>query len=209
MSWAQTVTRNLLPLSVADTFEAAMQEWAATGDCEIREEADGTCELCEHEDIRYEFEITNDLNGNRMEAVGSKCITKFIRLFDGEVEILGESNKDAYLARRARQALDAMRRDKAWGVLLAISRKNTDFPAAHLFESWEKGHTIKQLWWILSAGKHASIQVDIGLFNAAFRRERYRDQVRETPPWKYAKIRPALSSAQRAKYDPEFGWKGK
>jgi hypothetical protein len=206
MSWAQTVAKNLLPLSVADTLEEAMREWYATGECVVRDEADGTCDLCEKEAIRYEFEINNDLNGNELTAVGSKCITKFIPLYDGEVEIFGEARKDAYLAKKAREALDAIRRNRAWVVLNAISRKNPTFPAAHLFESWDKGHTIRQLWWILSAGKHAGVPVDMSLFNAAFRRERYRDQVNETPPWKYAKIRPALSPAQRTRYDREFGW---
>jgi hypothetical protein len=209
MSWAQTVTKNLLPLSVADTLQGAMREWSATGDCEIREEADGTCELCEHEDIRYEFEINNDLNGNQMTAVGSTCITKFIRLYDGDQEIIGEANKGAYLAKRRQEAIDGLRKDKAWSVLLAIQQREPAFPAQNLHLSWDKGHTIKQLWWILSKGRHFGIPVDLSLFNASLRKERYREQVNDLPPWKYAKIRPAFSPAQRAKYDAPCGWKGK
>ncbi|PGT90155.1 hypothetical protein COD17_09165 [Bacillus thuringiensis] len=41
------------------------------------------CELCNHEEIRYEYRIVNWLNGNEM-VVGSECIKKFTDEFEAE-----------------------------------------------------------------------------------------------------------------------------
>lgn len=74
--WLETSKRNLIPLSQAESFSEALQEWLFTGlvldyDCEEIE-----CELCEHPDLAHHFEIQNTHNANRL-LVGSSCILKF------------------------------------------------------------------------------------------------------------------------------------
>ena len=41
------------------------------------ENADFNCQLCGHKEIRYEYTIQNNINGNEM-ITGSSCINKFI-----------------------------------------------------------------------------------------------------------------------------------
>ena len=77
MSWAQRSAANLLPLSVEQRqFPVALHEWVYAGDMYDMERPAGTCELCEHPDIRYHFKIVNRHNGNEM-LVGSECINRF------------------------------------------------------------------------------------------------------------------------------------
>ena len=38
--------------------------------------ADEICHLCDHSNIRYQFEIVNKQNGNLL-LIGSECIKKF------------------------------------------------------------------------------------------------------------------------------------
>lgn len=74
--WLQNAKENLLPLSDSNEFMAAKQEWIYVGLTD-NEDANFTCELCGHPEIRYEYTIKNKLNQNEM-IVGSSCILKFI-----------------------------------------------------------------------------------------------------------------------------------
>jgi hypothetical protein len=72
MSWIKNAKKNLLPLSrEQQKFALALREWHYTGNTYDLEEPIENCELCEHRDIRYPFEIANRL------LVGSECIHKF------------------------------------------------------------------------------------------------------------------------------------
>ena len=77
MSWAQRAARNLLPLSREKSdLAVALREWRYEGgfyDLELPEE---TCELCDHPDIRYQFEIRNRFIDSRL-PISSECINRF------------------------------------------------------------------------------------------------------------------------------------
>ncbi|PEZ18648.1 hypothetical protein CN337_20455 [Bacillus anthracis] len=78
--WLQRAKKNLFEMSVEKgDFEKARQEWFYKG-LEDNEYCDAKCELCDHEQIRYEYLIKNKLNNNTM-VVGSDCIGKFTNDF--------------------------------------------------------------------------------------------------------------------------------
>lgn len=75
--WIQRVVKNLVALSEEKTdFKKARQEWIYLG-LEDNQVCDMDCQLCDHEDIRYEYRIKNINNSNEM-IVGSSCIEKFV-----------------------------------------------------------------------------------------------------------------------------------
>lgn len=75
--WLQRAEQNLLPLSEnRNKFYLAQKEWTYVGLFD-NENADFNCQLCGHKEIRYEYTIQNNINGNEM-ITGSSCINKFI-----------------------------------------------------------------------------------------------------------------------------------
>lgn len=77
MNWLERSKENLFRISEEkDSFLKACKEFIYIG-LEDNENADYNCELCNQPNIRYEYEIENTINLNRM-IVGSECINKFI-----------------------------------------------------------------------------------------------------------------------------------
>ncbi|MGD9706667.1 MAG: hypothetical protein AB7V07_03215 [Candidatus Delongbacteria bacterium] len=77
--WIKKASENLLKYSVNNSdFFSAKEEWNITGrvvDNEIAED-DNICELCEHENLRWQFEIVNSIH-KKILYVGSSCIRQF------------------------------------------------------------------------------------------------------------------------------------
>lgn len=93
---------NLLRLSEEkEDFSAAIKEWEHTGGIIDHHTPKEICELCEHEDLRYQFEIKNKLEN--VLWVGSKCIEKFdIKVYDKNgIEI--QTKKETYLLKQAKR----------------------------------------------------------------------------------------------------------
>lgn len=94
--------KNLLPLSEdKEDFKEAVKEWFFTGAIVDYEAPTETCELCEKDEVRYQYEIKNGLNNTLW--VGSKCIDKFdITVFDENGNEVTEK-KEYYLQKQARK----------------------------------------------------------------------------------------------------------
>ena len=69
----EVITEN----SESKQWESAVQEWDMVG-CEIDPFCSSKC-VCGQENIKYLFHIENDLNGNHLFPIGSRCIKKFGR----------------------------------------------------------------------------------------------------------------------------------
>src|SRR2546430_1688608 len=77
MTWAQRAARNILPLSrERSDLAAALREWRYQGGFRDLEAPDADCELSDHPDIRYQFEIRNRYTNARLQ-IGSECINRF------------------------------------------------------------------------------------------------------------------------------------
>lgn len=64
MSWIERATANLLQYSTYEgsgepSFHRLMHEWEMTDAFNDLEETSGTCELCDHPNIRYQYEVRN------------------------------------------------------------------------------------------------------------------------------------------------------
>ena len=70
------VRNSILPLSVSGTLPEAFAEWSFTGNTIDHEEPVETCQLCDQQDLRYQFEIGNQYTGRHL-WVGSHCILRF------------------------------------------------------------------------------------------------------------------------------------
>jgi hypothetical protein len=89
MNWISRSADNIFPYSEnKKNISSALTEWMYTGEMHDLEKPTGTCELCNHPDIRYQFNIKNTHNHNEL-IVGSECINKFeIKSFDDKGSLL-------------------------------------------------------------------------------------------------------------------------
>src|SRR6266487_2976976 len=86
-TYPQRVRDNILPLSVAGTLPEAFEEWSFTENTIDHGEPIETCHLCNHEQLRYHFEIRNSMT-DRTLWVGSKCILQFnLSVFEDGVRL--------------------------------------------------------------------------------------------------------------------------
>lgn len=74
--YPKRVWDNIIPLSVGDTLPKAFEEWSFTEVIRDHEHPTETCELCDQESLRYQFEIRNALTASIL-WVGSQCILRF------------------------------------------------------------------------------------------------------------------------------------
>lgn len=71
------------------TLKNLIEQWFYTGICVDYQKAKQACELCEHQGLRWHFEIQNRYNDNTLN-IGSRCITKFSDDYGLAVEDNGE-----------------------------------------------------------------------------------------------------------------------
>lgn len=112
--WIARAMNNLFIKSEEkENFTKARKEWLYNG-LEDNEFCEAECELCNHEEIRYEYTIVNSLNNNLM-VVGSECIKKFTDdfktdFYDTEGNLVNEQrltkDKKEYFKKVLNEALD-------------------------------------------------------------------------------------------------------
>lgn len=102
--WLETARTNLLRLSQeAQDFPAALREWEHTGRVLDHGAPLATCQLCEHERLRYHFEIRNRCTAATL-LVGSSCITRFdIAVYDDRGQALSGPAKEERLKDKVRE----------------------------------------------------------------------------------------------------------
>ncbi|EME7683395.1 hypothetical protein VZ882_004340, partial [Salmonella enterica] len=72
-SWLDKARDNMLRYSSGQAWPAVMKEWSVTGGFIDSHSINKTCELCDNEGLRYQFQITNVLTHYSL-WVGSTCI---------------------------------------------------------------------------------------------------------------------------------------
>ncbi|MBB1302798.1 hypothetical protein H5183_15745 [Pseudoalteromonas sp. SR44-8] len=106
--WLEKSKLNLIPLSLADEFIEALKEWTFTGEVQDYGDATEDCELCEHPELRYHFEIQNEIKKSSL-WVGSSCILRFqeIGVFDEDGNrLIDKSSRSKELNRMLKKALE-------------------------------------------------------------------------------------------------------
>ncbi len=135
--WSEASKENLLSLSQEQTnFQVALKEWKHSGVVIDHAYAIESCQLCQHPNLRYHFEIINRVTSASLQ-VGSSCIEKFnITVYDKEGnELQGEA--------RSKQLKDE------------ISAKQQAMMLEPLRELWQKNEDVREeIEWYVSEFKH-------------------------------------------------------
>jgi len=86
-----------------------------------------SCELCKHPNIRYQFNIRNQNNGNEL-LVGSECINKFnIRATDNDGTVLNLEMSRNKVNRDRRYLVDEARKKRMITSLIELSKEDHEF----------------------------------------------------------------------------------
>ena len=108
-NWSEHAAANMIKLSQGNSLREAMREWGTTGGYEDTHSVGEVCELCEHEGLRYQYEIENRLTRHAL-WVGSTCITKFVPLYETALKwLVRKRNPNFYGVLRQRMKRDLVR----------------------------------------------------------------------------------------------------
>jgi hypothetical protein len=201
MSWSSRAAANLLPLSLKPhDLKAALREWRYTGEFIDLEAPVETCKLCDHPDIRYQFEIGN-LHTGKLLLVGSECINRFgIAATDEEGRILDAAGTRKKLDKDRRTLIEEARKRRVIRTLVALANKDDEFNIASFIDYLQtrRAFTPKQLavlqWRLAKFG----VAHDLRDFKLTIRRDREKTQLLALEDWKLALLAPSFSDAQRA-----------
>lgn len=200
MSWASRVSKNLLPLSrEKDQLALALREWRYTGEFHDLEEPVEDCQLCDHPDIRYQFEIRN-LHTSETLLIGSECIHRFgIAATDEEGRTLDAAGTRKKVERDRRKLIEAARKRRVMIALVALAHADVDFDISSFVDYLQKreAFTPKQLSIVLWRLDRHRIKFDVRDFTLTIRRNREKTQLLEMEDWRLERLLPALSASQR------------
>jgi len=200
MSWAQRAARNLLPLSREQSdLAVALREWRYEGGFNDLEAPEENCELCDHPDIRYQFEIRNRFTGSRLQ-IGSECINRFGISATGEDgEDLDAAGTRKKVSRDRRTLLEAARKKRVITALVSLSQADDQFTILSFIDYLQDrgAFTPKQLSILLWRFEKHRVPFDVRDFKLTIRRDREKVQLMAMADWQIERLLPAMSASQR------------
>jgi hypothetical protein len=200
MSWAQRAARNLLPLSREKSdLAVALREWRYQGGFHDLETPDEDCELCDHPDIRYQFEIRNRFTDVRLQ-VGSECINRFgISATGDDGEDLDAAGTRKKVSRDRRTLIEEARKRRVITALVALSQADPEFRILSFIDYLQDrgAFTPKQLGTLLWRFEKLKVPFDIRDFKLTIRRGREKAQLLDMADWQIERLMPAMSPAQK------------
>ena len=203
MNWARNAANNLLPLSREQrNFALALTEWHYTGNTYDLEEPVETCELCEHPDIRYQFEIANRHTHNTL-LVGSECIHKFeIGALDETGALLDREGSRKKVEKDRRTLISDARKRRVIHALVQLASLDSEFKIETFIDYFQdrQAFTPNQLAMLLWRLDKHRVQYKPSDFPMIIRRGRERDQLLDMPDWKVRNVWPCMSASQRQFY---------
>lgn len=130
--WLENSKRNIFSRSHnTNDFTAACLEWKVT-DCVIdnyeglnidEDPPEVSCDLCEHEQIRWQFEIINENNNNTM-MVGSSCIERFNIRYIKNGRLLSSEERKSTLARQIQDIIATKKFEQGLNALRLLYKAN-------------------------------------------------------------------------------------
>lgn len=193
-AFSARVAANVLPCSHSQSLPDALKEWSVTDAMIDHEHATETCELCDQEALRYQYEIAN-ASTRRTLWVGSSCILKFGVSVRENGVVLSRKNAERKLERllqntrhatcvRSLEKLAQSDNDQRLVGALAYYRKNKYLSPKYAF----------MVLWRLQVEK---IDHSPSFFKISLRRSQHKDDLRAMQLSKVQLIWPALTSSQR------------
>lgn len=200
MSWAARAAKNLLPLGrERSDLAKALKEWRYEGGFHDLETPDADCELCDHPDIRYQFEIKNLHTDARLQ-IGSECINRFgISATGDDGEDLDAAGTRKKVSRDRRTLVEEARKRRVITALVALSQADPEFNILSFIDYLQDrgAFTPKQLATLMWRLKTMSVSYDLRDFKLTIRRSREKAQLLEMADWQIGRLLPAMSPAQR------------
>lgn len=208
--WLMKAKENLSKLSNhKNGFETAKSEWKVTEyvrDCaedELDEDEWPSCELCEHDRLRWQFEIVNKLNGNKM-LVGSTCITQF------DIAIVNVDNSEIYGEERDKilqKRVSERKQSKRYETLLELLRNlwRSDYANRYKIADIAKEWKISQKFdpdeavFILETFKKNNIECPPKLIDVSLRKMEEKFRVKRMSVDQFEVLSAALTEKQRSK----------
>jgi hypothetical protein len=207
MSWASRAAANLFPLSQERSdLTGALREWRYTGTYHDLEVPSADCELCDHPEIRYQFEIGNLHTGSTL-LIGSECIHRFgIVATDEDGTALTTSETRKKVLKDRRRLIEEARRRRVVKTLVALAHADKEFNilsfVAYLQE--RGAFTPKQLSILFWRMTKYQIRFEPRDFKLTIRRDREKAQLAALPDWQLRRLLPCLSNSQQS-YLAEIG----
>jgi hypothetical protein len=192
--YPQRVADNILPLSISKSLTDAFKEWYFTERSEDHEEAIENCELCNHEQLRYQFEIQNK-NTKECLWVGSSCILKFkVAVFDDGV-LLDEKKSEKKLNALIRK----MQLDSCIKALEALSSLENNDILKNALDYYNKNKYLTPkfafvVFWKLNEKK---IDYHPSFFKISLKKNSFKKDLEEMPLNRVQMFWSALTSSQR------------
>lgn len=202
--WLQNSIKNLLPLSEEkENFKEALKEWFFTGEILDHEQPIETCELCEKDEVRYQFEIANNLNNKLL--VGSKCIEKFdITIIDEFGKEVTE-HKELYLQKQAKRKhiLNVFSKLLLTNSLAKVKGHTKISLDKYCYSKYqnEKKLTPKILNYLFQRLDEEGIKYEKRHFTISLKSYEVKDQLIALLPNQYERIKSSLSAQQRKFYE--------
>jgi hypothetical protein len=200
MSWATRAAANLLPLSrEQEKLAVALSEWRYTGDYNDLGAPVETCKLCDHPDIRYQFEIQN-LHTAETLLVGSECINRFnIAATDEEGRTLDADGTRKKVARDRQKLVDDARRRRLVKALVSLAHADNDFDIHSFIDYLHKrdAFTPNQVTTLMWRFEKHRIEHNPRDFKLTIRRGREKAQLEKMSEWQLQRLIPCLSPSQR------------
>jgi hypothetical protein len=151
----------------------AVAEWIATGKVidngeDVASDDGPPCELCHHENLRWQFEIRNRVNENLL-LVGSTCINHFDIPMVSNGTLQYGNDRNAEMRRRVSELKKDQRREKVLTSLRALWRvdKAYRWTIEDSVKRWKESGTFRaiDMSMIASRLRHNRIDHDPGCFD--------------------------------------------
>jgi len=215
--YLENCKKNLLEYSLEkEDYETALKEWYFNDEViDNNEYLDAnlpkpSCELCEREDLRWQFVIINTNNGNQLE-VGSSCIKQFdVVLIDKNGnKIYGKERNSKINKLITLQRINSSNKI-TFQVLSELCKANKSLEQNKLFiECWTElkvNGTIEPKMglfliknFIENGIDHANLDLRIDL-----QKRKCDEQIKKMPKNAYMQIRPYINSKKWEYYDKYF-----
>lgn len=200
MNWLDKVKKNILPISQEkQNVKVALDEWEYHGVFYDLEEPVEICELCDHQGIRYQFEILNVFNGNTL-LIGSECILKFkIKVLDEYGKLLDHAEAKRKVNRDKNKLIATAKKRSVINAMLLIVSMDDKFNINNFIKYYEDrgAFTPKQLSTIFWRLKEYKINFNKSYFKITIKRKKEKEQLLNMKDWQLADIWPCLTNSQK------------
>ncbi|WP_323160638.1 hypothetical protein [Pseudomonas fluorescens] len=194
-AFSERVSANVLPYSISKSLPDALKEWSVTDVMKDHEHATETCELCDHEALRYQYEIVNVFTRNTL-WVGSSCILRFgVSVLENGVVL---SKKSA--ERKLDRLLQSTRQATCIRSLERLAKAESDERLVSALNYYRKNACLTPKFAVMVLWRLGVAKIDHSptFFKISLRRDLHKQHLREMKLGSVHLIWPALTSAQRA-----------